>query len=150
MAKNLLHSMSHFSEIFEKILEKCSPQYIVEVGSEYAGSTRMLAAFAERNGCMLTVVDPSPKKDAEAFLRELSKKYRFLRAPSIDVLSELKGDIFFLDGDHNYWTVSSELNMIYSANPSAWVLLHDVGFPCDRRDLYYSPDRIPSEYLHPP
>ncbi|MBL7373602.1 class I SAM-dependent methyltransferase, partial [Escherichia coli] len=28
-------------------------------------------------------------------------------------------------------------------------LMHDVSWPCARRDCYYAPDRIPEEHRHP-
>jgi hypothetical protein len=148
VANNLLASMSHFAEIFETLLTQCAPKNIVEVGCEYAGSTRVLAAYAAKHGATLHVIDPSPKTDPDVALADFAGSYRFIRRPSVDVLPTLTGDIFFVDGDHNYWTVHSELTAIYCANPNAWVVLHDVGFPWARRDLYYAPDQIPTQHRH--
>jgi len=149
MAEYLLHSMSHFDEIIEKLLLELQPSVIVEVGSEYAGSTEKLAAFATANKSMLYVIDPAPKIDPDTVLEKFRGSYEFIRAKSTDALPKLKGDIFFLDGDHNYWTVHSELSALYANNPSAWVVLHDIGFPWARRDLYYAPEEIPAQHCNP-
>ncbi|EZP47355.1 class I SAM-dependent methyltransferase [Delftia sp. RIT313] len=148
MADKLLHSMSCFSELINKILEQCMPRNIVEVGSEYAGSTKILAAYAASNKATLHVIDPAPKADPDLILADFKGAYQFIREKSLDVLPKLNADIYFLDGDHNYWTVFNELKSIYSINPNAWVVLHDVGFPCARRDMYYNPFSIPKEGLH--
>lgn len=149
MAEHLLHSMSHFAEIFTLLLDRRQPKNIVEIGSEYGGSTRELATYAAKHGAMLHVIDPAPKVDPQIALAEFAGSWRFFREKSVDVLPGLAGDIFFVDGDHNYWTVITELKTIYSTNPEAWVVLHDVGTPCDRRDHYYAPDQIPAEHRHP-
>ena len=148
MAENLLHSMAHFHELFEKILAERNPATIVEVGCEYGGSTLRLAEYAKSHQANLTVIDPFPKVDPDKALADFQGIYTFLCKKSVDALPGMKGDIFFLDGDHNYWTVLSELQAIYTANPDAWVVLHDVGPPCARRDHYYAPDEIPSEHRH--
>lgn len=148
MAAYLLHSMSHFSEIFRTLLDECAPNTIVEVGSEYAGSTRVLAGYAKDNNIQLIVVDPTPKVSLNAVLPEFHDAYRFVPQKSVDALPNLSADIFFLDGDHNYWTVRSELQAIYAENPDAWTILHDVGNPCSRRDQYYAPNEIPADHRH--
>jgi hypothetical protein len=59
----------------------------------------------------------------------------------------------FVDGDHNYFTVSQELlwieRMQRSARKPFFALLHDVSWPWAYRDLYYNPDAIPNEWRHP-
>jgi hypothetical protein len=58
-----------------------------------------------------------------------------------------------IDGDHNYWTVSRELEHIdgvaREAGRPALLLLHDVSWPCARRDQYYAPDALPAGAVHP-
>ncbi len=60
----------------------------------------------------------------------------------------------FLDGDHNWYTVFHELRLIEEhcqRNERLFplVLLHDLGWPYGRRDLYYNPETIPAEYRQP-
>ena len=58
-----------------------------------------------------------------------------------------------IDGDHNYWTVSRELayadRKAREAQSPTLMLLHDVSWPCARRDMYYAPEALPDEALHP-
>lgn len=148
MADLLLHSMAHYSDLTIKLLEHVRPAVLVEVGAEYAGSTKILADYAKRTRGVLHVIDPSPYVDVEKELSGYSGYYCYHNKISLEALDGLVGDIFFLDGDHNYWTVYNELDLIYKNNPNAFVVLHDVGFPWARRDLYYSPENIPRDFLH--
>lgn len=149
MAANLLHSMSHFVELIDALLDRCNPKCIVEIGSEYGDSTRALASHAKQNAAMLHVIDPRPKIDPDIALKDFDGAYKFHRKKSVDALPGIAGDMFVIDGDHNYWTVFTELRLIYEHNPRAWVVLHDVGFPWARRDLYYDPEEIPIAHRHP-
>jgi hypothetical protein len=58
-----------------------------------------------------------------------------------------------IDGDHNYWTVSRELEhadrTAREAGRPTLVILHDVSWPCARRDQYYAPEALPDDAVHP-
>src|SRR5205807_9113807 len=56
-------------------------------------------------------------------------------------------DAYIIDGDHNYWTVSRELEIAFRGE--ALAILHDVGWPCARRDQYYAPEALPDEAVLP-
>ena len=63
-------------------------------------------------------------------------------------------DVALIDGDHNWFTVYHELRLLADAArrvgaPLPVLILHDVGWPYGRRDLYYAPDRIPEEHRQP-
>ena len=63
-------------------------------------------------------------------------------------------DAALIDGDHNWYTVYHEMKAIAEvarANgaPLPVMILHDVGWPYGRRDLYYAPDTIPEECRQP-
>jgi hypothetical protein len=62
-------------------------------------------------------------------------------------------DAYVLDGDHNYYTVLGELAAIAEQRPDdqpfPLVILHDVAWPCGRRDFYYDPGQLPPEAVHP-
>lgn len=78
-------------------------------------------------------------------------RYRFFRDISHAVLPTLPAmDVALVDGDHNWHTVFHELRMLAetaraSLAPLPVLILHDVGWPYGRRDLYYAPERIPEE-----
>lgn len=149
MAELLLHSMSNFKEIIGKILDEIQPKIIVEIGCEYAGSTFQFLEYCKKNNAFLYIVDPSPFVDVQSILKDYSEYYKFVEEKSLDALKKItKADLYIVDGDHNYWTVINELNLIFEDN-FPLVIIHDVGFPWSRRDLYYNPADIPKEYLHP-
>jgi len=62
-------------------------------------------------------------------------------------------DVLLLDGDHNWYTVTRELEAAegkasrYGTPPL--VLLHDTDWPYGKRDAYWDPAEIPSEFLQP-
>lgn len=148
MADYLLHSVSSFSEIIEKVLIRVSPKVVLEIGFEGGGSSKQLAKYAYDTDSQLLIVDPAPREDPLEVLAEFSNNFSFHRDLSVNVLVDKKADLYLIDGDHNYWTVKNELNQIFQANPHAWVMLHDVGFPWGRRDMYYNPGALPPEYVH--
>jgi hypothetical protein len=55
------------------------------------------------------------------------------------------GDAYVIDGDHNHWTVLHELRAAYADGRAPLAILHDVGWPCARRDQYYAPHSIPED-----
>ena len=59
-----------------------------------------------------------------------------------------------VDGDHNWYTVYHELRMLSESArrdhaPLPVLIMHDVGWPYGRRDLYYVPERVPEEFRQP-
>src|SRR5262245_16696813 len=104
---------------------------------------------------MLHVIDPAPEFDPSEHEEQLKGRYFFHRAPSLDVLPTLEPmDAALIDGDHNWYTVYNELKLLAQtarrANaPLPVLVLHDVGWPYGRRDLYYEPERVPEEFRQP-
>ena len=78
---------------------------------------------------------------------EMRKDHSLAVLPTLD-----RCDAYFLDGDHNFFTVRHELALITGApagvdakQPSPIVFVHDVGWPWGRRDMYYLPSVVPAE-----
>lgn len=144
----LLYSMSAFWPLLEPVLRALNPRKICEVGTEKGGLTERLLAFCETSGSQYIGVDPTLSPD---FLAAKQKKGTvFLKDRSLDVLNEIVGcDVYFIDGDHNYYTVYRELTVILESDPAPLIFLHDVSWPWARRDLYYNPDSIPDQHRHP-
>jgi hypothetical protein len=74
------------------------------------------------------------------------------KSNSLDALPTLAGvfDCVLIDGDHNWYTVFNELRLIRERGllrKGGMVFFHDVEWPNGRRDMYYQPDTIPSEFL---
>jgi hypothetical protein len=122
---------------------------VVEVGA-YAGDlTRFLLDWAGPAGARVVAIDPAPQPEL-ADLDRQRQDLELIRATSLEALQTLTAaDAYVIDGDHNYYTVSEELRLIAEHAPEdgmPLLMLHDVGWPHGRRDDYYAPEQIPSEY----
>ncbi|HSH61070.1 MAG TPA: class I SAM-dependent methyltransferase [Acidimicrobiales bacterium] len=148
----LLHSLSALREVIFPCLDISGARTLVEVGGEDGAFTKELVAWAEKTGGKVHCVDPQPSpKLVELCSRSEAAELTVGRSPqALEDLEE--ADVYVLDGDHNYHTVRSELDTIERKNQGGampLVFLHDVGWPCGRRDQYYSPESLPGEAVHP-
>jgi len=149
----LIHSMAEFASIIQPTLEAAKVESVTEIGSEFGGMSRILADHCANAGGTLTCIDPSPASDF-ADWAAAHEAVRHIARPSLDVIAEMDApDAWVIDGDHNYFTVLHELRAIDAVMASGGqpmlAFLHDVSWPCARRDTYYAPDRIPAEWRHP-
>lgn len=148
----LIHSMAEFRSLVEPALDLVKPLKIAEIGSEHGGMTTILSQWAVINGAHLTSIDPEPSQLFTDWASATSA-FTHLAKPSLACISQLNDiDCWFIDGDHNWYTVYNELQQI-DANckrdgKPLFVFLHDVGWPNGRRDSYYCPERIPAEFRH--
>ncbi len=152
MAELLIHSMSEFSDIILAVLEQTKAQRIAEIGAEYGGMSSLLADHARDQGGHLFSIDPAPKPE---FLRWAAKQAHVthIAKPSLAALPDLADiDAWLIDGDHNWYTVYHELKAIDAActrdAKPMLAILHDVGWPSGRRDMYYAPESIPEAFRH--
>jgi Methyltransferase domain len=142
----LLHSMAVFREIFEIIFAERELRTVVEVGVE---SGKVSGMYAELGATAVYCVDPKPTDEIRANLAE-NPALHLVEGWSPEVLAELPiADLYVLDGDHNYAIVHDEVAWIMANAPDAMIVLHDVLWPCSRRDLYYEPSSVPPERKHP-
>ncbi len=149
----LIHSMAEFASLTLPVLEAADVRTVCEIGSEHGGNTRVLAEWLAPRGGELTCIDPAPAPEFLSWLRE-RPGVRHLRQPSLKALDTIDAaDAWFVDGDHNWYTVYRELVEIRSRcceqGAPFLVFMHDIGWPCARRDMYYAPERIPPQYRHP-
>ncbi|MEM6266475.1 MAG: class I SAM-dependent methyltransferase, partial [Pseudomonadota bacterium] len=153
MSDLLIHSMAEFSALILPCLDEAKVRSITEIGSEFGGMSRMLAQrCVEQNGT-LTCIDPEPEAGFAEWA-ESQQQVRHIALPSLEALETCKpADAWFVDGDHNYYTVYHELTAIDTITRKAGqpllAFLHDVSWPCARRDFYYAPERIPKGWRHP-
>lgn len=152
MADLLIHSMAEFGDIIRGALDLAGARHIVEIGAEFGGMSQVLADHADRVGGTLTSIDPAPKP---AFLDWVAATpaVRHIAQPSLAAVAGLADvDAWVIDGDHNWYTVFNELVAVRAASRRdgrpLLAFLHDVGWPCGRRDAYYAPDRIPEPFRH--
>jgi hypothetical protein len=149
----VLHSLAEFSELILECCELAGARSIVEVGCEWGLTTSALAEWARTHDATVHCVEPYPTLE---FRRVIETH------PATQLIEELSpaalaaappGDVYLLDGDHNYWTVSRELDTAARAAAASGtepiVFLHDAGWPWGRRDIYYAPEQIPAEAVHP-
>jgi len=149
----LIHSMAEFACITLPALELVQARNVCEIGAEHGGNSAVLAQWLENLDGRLTSIDPSPSPAFMNWLARHSRCIRHICTPSIAAIPTVPAqDAWFVDGDHNWYTVYHELKAIFERQRSAQqpllVFLHDIDWPWSRRDLYYVPDRIPAEYRH--
>lgn len=150
----LLHSLKEFDEIIFALLARIKPRSVLEIGSETGAFSDRLIRFCAESGGELVTVEPSPSPHLINLAIE-SDTFHLYQGMSLSYLADpgCRSEFVIIDGDHNYYTVYNELTLI----EQGWrargfegiALLHDVGWPCGRRDMYYQPKGIPSEAIHP-
>ncbi len=147
--------LAFWPDIIHPLLDALQPHDIVEIGSEHGKMTSRLIEFARTHGTRVHAVDPDPRFDVDAWVREAAGAFVMHRLPSLVALPAIESfDVVLIDGDHNWFTVYHELRMIEQlckdrGHPLPLMFLHDVAWPYGRRDLYYAPEAIPQEYRHP-
>lgn len=145
------YSLANNRELVERCLEACDARSVVEVGAQHGLFTRELLAWAG-DRVEILAIDPLPEAELIA-LAASNPSLRLVEAPSLEAIPSLpRIDAYILDGDHNYHTVTGELEAIELKATGAGfplVLFHDVCWPHARRDSYYAPDRIPAASRQP-
>jgi hypothetical protein len=147
-------SLINNAEMLLGCLDAARVRSAVEIGA-YAGDlTRMLLLWGETQGARIVAVDPSPQPELEELERE-RHELTLIRETSLEALPHVEPtDAVIIDGDHNYYTVTKELELVERrwterGGELPLLLLHDVGWPHGRRDNYYDPARIPAEDRQP-
>jgi GT2 family glycosyltransferase/glycosyltransferase involved in cell wall biosynthesis len=141
--------------VLRPVLTAVSAKTIVEVGAASGQLTDKLLEFARENDGVIHVVEPVPDFDVTAWEEIHGPRLVVHRARSLNVLSRLPDlDVALIDGDHNWWTVYNELQLLsrQAAGDEALapvIALHDVGWPYGRRDVYYDPRSVPDAYRQP-
>lgn len=143
----LLYSLEELRSVWRPVLELAGARTVTEIGAEEGINALALARWLSDRGGRLTIVDPSPRRELVAAQDE--GELRIVRGYSPGALADVPpNDAYLLDGDHNYAVVSAELAAIFAGGRTPVAVLHDVGWPCARRDLYYDPERLAPEDRH--
>jgi cephalosporin hydroxylase len=143
-----------WNDVVAPVIEAAGARRIVEVGALRGENTEQML---ERLGpdVELHVIDPLPDFDPTEHEARFAGRYVFHRDLSVNVLGHLPPmDVALIDGDHNWYTVHTELQLLARVSRAAGApfpvaILHDVGWPYGRRDLYYDPATIPEEQRQP-
>src|SRR5947209_10315153 len=133
-----------WKRVIKPLLEAASPGVVVEVGVGQGATTVKLLDFASSRDCVVHSIDPMPgaRVDLAALEESYGAQFVFHRRPSLEVLPEIgEMDVVLLDGDHNWYTVYNELRLLAAraadeGRSLPLILVHDVDWPYDRRDLY--------------
>lgn len=147
----LLHSLVEFRELIFRCCELVAPRSLVEVGAEDGAFTVELLGWARDHGARVHAVEPFPTP-AMGELLEGWPELDLVEEHSPGALEKLEpADVYLIDGDHNHVTVRAELETIFggAGDRAPLVFLHDVGWPSGRRDMYYDPESLPPEAVHP-
>lgn len=146
--------MRHFwDSILLPLFKEIKPKYIVEIGSEEGINTEKILDYCVENHAILTTIDPKPLFDEIKLKNKFNNNFNLIKDLSLNCLDNLDDyDIVLIDGDHNWYTVYNELKLIekkFINKKFPVIILHDIGWPYGRRDLYYNPKTIPNEFLNP-
>ncbi|MDR3476983.1 MAG: class I SAM-dependent methyltransferase [Gammaproteobacteria bacterium] len=154
MLQKWITSMTAFASIIFPVLEAIKPHRIGEIGAAEGGNTQLLYQFVEKHNGTLITIDPSPRGTFLQWVASCSNHVQHIPECSFNAIPQAGDvDVWFVDGDHNWYTVYHELLLIHELakqhQKPLMIFMHDVGWPCGRRDMYYDPSRIPAEYLQP-
>lgn len=144
-----------WNSIIRRLLQLVHPKDIVEIGVDQGRNTENLLMLAQEIGATVHAVDPNPKFDVLTWQERHGSSFRFYQTLSLNALMQIPSiDAVLIDGDHNWYTVFNELSLIERrcrAEGKAFplVLLHDIGWPYGRRDLYYDPENVPGSFRKP-
>lgn len=146
--------MAEFRELIFGIADIVRPRQIIEIGAESGAFSEELVKWCRNAGATLTTVDPTPQPRVKEMAAASPDVHKLVLEPSPAALAGLpSAEITIIDGDHNYYTVSSELAFLHDAAERSGVaplfVLHDVAWPWARRDIYYQPAKLPPEHVHP-
>jgi hypothetical protein len=148
-------SLGAFWPLIEPVLDALAPRALCEVGVESGAFAARLLAWCGAHGCRYFGIDPVQVRDPD-FLRNVdASSGKFIQGRSLETLPTLEAcGAYFLDGDHNFFTVRGELAAIAERarglhpGEGPIIFLHDVCWPWGRRDMYYAPETIPNEGRH--
>lgn len=146
------YSLANVGEIMTPCLEAAGITSLLEIGAFRGELTEELLEWADESGCEIATVEPLPPPDL-LDLKRRRPELELIEDTGVGALDGLNSlpDAIVIDGDHNYFTLTQELNKIAekaSDDRLPLLLFHDVGWPHERRDTYYAPDRIPEQERH--
>lgn len=146
------YSLVNVIEIVTACLDAAEARSVVEVGAYRGELTAELLEWARTADARVTAIEPDPPPA----LVELCRRHPelgLIEQTSHDALRDLPlPDALIVDGDHNYYTLTEELRLIFekaAGADSPLVMFHDVAWPHARRDTYHAPEQIPAEHRQP-
>ncbi|UWU23536.1 class I SAM-dependent methyltransferase (plasmid) [Rhizobium sp. CB3060] len=139
-------SMINYWCIFEKLIDILQIKSICEIGSDRGDTSLRLISGSEAGNFSVHIVDPTAKAELDELA---SENIHIHRETSLQFLAKrLPCDLYLVDGDHNYWTLSREIASILdreTADLPLAIAFHDTSWPCARRDSFYALGDVPSK-----
>lgn len=138
-----LASMVNYRSILFPLIERVSKKGVVEIGGYQGNHLKELNSLSKQLGVKLHSVDPNNKVNDDKLDEEYSN-VKFYNMTSKRYLLEHKKDldVYIIDGDHNYETVSFELEILLNDPCVNLIVLHDTSWPCRRVDTFYSKEEM--------
>lgn len=140
----------------QPLIETVQPRRIMETGADRGWNTHHILDYCRASGAHADIIDPAPQPSLHEVLARFGPaEYRYLPLKSVAAIPQLETpDIALMDGDHNWATVYTELNLLHARAEQSGlappiVLSHDVAWPYARRDMYYNPDDLEASQKHP-
>jgi predicted HAD superfamily hydrolase len=148
----LLSGMVNFFPLIKPLLDEIPAKVVCEIGLYLGATTKALLAYCQEKDAYYHGVDVFIDKKVREIVSKYNKVEMFETTSFNYLANSTVHDIYFLDTDHNYYTVSNELLLLgklVSENNAPLVFIHDVGWPFGRRDGYGDTKVIPENYLNP-
>jgi hypothetical protein len=154
MQTQWITSMEVFAPLIMPVLNLVNPHVIGEIGAAEGGNTRVLYEFLKQKQGRLITIDPFPRGSFTQWAQASSDVVTHFAEFSLNCIPKAGAvDVWFIDGDHNWFTVFNELAFVDELSKQhhipAIMFMHDVSWPCARRDMYYNPEQIPAEFVQP-
>jgi len=138
------------------LIETVQPRRLMEIGADRGWNTSNILAYCRATGAQADIIDPAPQPGLHEVLAQFDPAgYRYLPLKSVAAIPQLETpDVALIDGDHNWATVYTELNLLHARAeqtglPPPIIISHDVAWPYARRDMYYNPDDLEAAQKHP-
>src|SRR5690606_9080140 len=108
-------------------------------------TTNLLKQYCRNNNCVLHSVVPCFPETQQVDTCD----YLHCCISFVYLTNNQASEVYFVDGDHNHYTVATELKLIRDSKPIGHpcvVFLHDVGWPWGKIDMYYDEGNIPQSH----
>lgn len=146
-----IDSMAELEEVILSALDRVGARAVVEVGADSA-FTRLLGEWGQSRRARVWCIERSPSPELVAACDGSDAVQLVMDLSPLELESLPCADSYVVSGDHNYYTVSGELEAIHrSASASKKepvVFVNSVGWPHGRRDSYRDPDNLPAASVH--
>ncbi|HEY5412559.1 MAG TPA: hypothetical protein VIJ94_17715, partial [Caulobacteraceae bacterium] len=114
------------------LIETLAPGRVMQIGAGDGEASTRLLDYCRRSGCRADIIEPRPAAGLEERLQAYPQEHVYQRLlPLKGILLAEHPDLVVLDGEPNWWTVFSTLNLLQRLSaergrPFPFVLAHHV------------------------